>query len=412
MDSFFSKKILLDLFVSVILIALPAEAEIKGYFQCTNVKQEETTTALSAETETGGYFESTTGFSPAITCFSSNLPKVRNGTFNCSDNSEISTGGACNLTCEDGFYPAFSKQAVCETRADNQTGVWSEGNFSCRAVVCLASKLPVVSNGSFNCTPRFEISMGGACNLTCKDGFYPVSTDQAVCEEGEADQGGKWSDGNFTCRTIKCRDLPTVNFGFFNCSGYSDGDRCNLICNDSYYASSSNQTVCVEEDDFSGNWTDGNFTCSEIQCLNDDLPEVTNGSFDCPPGGVTMKDKVCNLTCGNKGLHPFPLNRAICVAGSGKNGGEWLPGNFSCRQFECTEWNEWSGNKYKLISTWQSWDQSRKTCADNAAHLVTIESKEDNEFVQKLAESCKTDPPNNADTWIGLRYNETEGKKY
>ena len=61
-----------------------------------------------------------------------------------------------------------------------------------------------------------------------------------------------------------CRkfDLPVVKDGYFNCSGYSVGDRCNMTCDDGYQPSLSKETICEEKDDFKGNWTVANFQCS------------------------------------------------------------------------------------------------------------------------------------------------------
>ncbi|KAJ8043825.1 hypothetical protein HOLleu_11097 [Holothuria leucospilota] len=72
-------------------------------------------------------------------------------------------------------------------------------------------------------------------------------------------------------KAITCQDvhLPTVIAGYFNCSGYSVGDKCNLTCNDGYYPSATKYAVCEEYDDHKANWTVGNFQCSECNEWNE-----------------------------------------------------------------------------------------------------------------------------------------------
>ena len=56
---------------------------------------------------------------------------VSKGSFDCPPNTNISIGGDCALTCNDGFYPAFSDRALCEAGSASREGEWSNGSFVC-----------------------------------------------------------------------------------------------------------------------------------------------------------------------------------------------------------------------------------------------------------------------------------------
>lgn len=67
----------------------------------------------------------------------------------------------------------------------------------------------------------------------------------------------------------------------------------------------------------------------------------------------------------------------------------------------CNVWNEWGETEYKVSSSQQSWDESRKLCESESAHLVTIESEEENVFLQKMVSHCSSW------TYVGLNRIET-----
>ncbi|KAJ8044283.1 hypothetical protein HOLleu_11704 [Holothuria leucospilota] len=140
-----------------------------------------------------------------ITCSTNNLPIVGEGSFDCAPNTDVSMGEACALICNNGFYPAYSSQAVCEEEKTNQSGVWSDGSFVCHEITCSTNNLPIVGEGSFDCAPNTDVSMGEACALICNNGFYPAYSSQAVCVEGMTNQGGEWSDGTFVCHGKRCQ---------------------------------------------------------------------------------------------------------------------------------------------------------------------------------------------------------------
>ncbi|KAJ8024906.1 E-selectin [Holothuria leucospilota] len=257
-----------------------------------------------------------------VICSEGNLPVISEGFFNCSGHS---SGDVCNLTCNDGFYPPSSNQTICEENG-KRNGEWKDGNFTCTEVTCDLGELPDVQNGSFKCSGH---SHGDVCNLTCSNGFYSSSSSQTMCEGKDK---GEWKGGNFTCAEIVCDvgKLPIVHEGYFNCSGYSRGDICNLTCNDGFYPTSSNQTQCTDEVKGHGEWQHGNFTCTEIVCDSAELPIVYEGSFNC--SGYSSGD-VCSLTC-NDGLFPFSSNETICE-GNDKGGGQWKDANYTCTEIIC-----------------------------------------------------------------------------
>ncbi|KAJ8043122.1 C-type lectin domain family 17, member A [Holothuria leucospilota] len=212
----------------------------------------------------------------------------------------------------------------------------------CHGITCSTNNLPIVGEGSFDCAPNTNISIGEACALTCNEGFYLAYSSQAVCEEEMTNQGGLWSDGSFVCHAIKC--------------------------------------------------------------FTNNLPTVSEGSFDCAPNSNVSMGEACTLTCNNES-YPVYSSQAVCEAGIPNQGGVWSNGTFVCRRLNCSEWNEWNGSEYKLISTSQTWEESRQLCESNSSHLVTIENKEENIFVRKMVWLCYQFRW----TWIGLNDRTTEG---
>ncbi|KAJ8043963.1 Aggrecan core protein [Holothuria leucospilota] len=139
-----------------------------------------------------------------------------------------------------------------------------------------------------------------------------------------------------------------------------------------------------------------------ITCSTTNLPTVTNGSFDCPPKSDVPKGNACNLTCKD-GFYPAYSNQTVCETGRSDQGTEWSKENFECR--ECSEWNQWNGSEYKFISTRLTWNESRQLCESSSSHLVTIEGKEENEFVRKMVQNRSTDDS----AWTGLNDIDAEG---
>ncbi|KAJ8024376.1 P-selectin [Holothuria leucospilota] len=277
----------------------------------------------------------------AITCSSDSLPGIIDGSFDCAQSPNISVGETCAFVCDDGFYPAFSEQVMCETGEYSHEGRWSEGNFTCHAITCSTTGLPNVENGTFACPLNSYVPYSHSCSLICTEGFYSPFSNHAVCEAGDGTYGEKWSDGNFACHEIKCSTyaLPEVPNGSFDCpsnSNVSFAGVCNLICNVGFYSLFANQAVCGSgEGNEGGKWSGGNFLCLAITCSTNDLPEILNGSFDCPPNSNVSYDDACTLTC-NGGFYPPFSNEALCDEKEENQGGKWSEANFACHAITCS----------------------------------------------------------------------------
>lgn len=61
-----------------------------------------------------------------------------------------------------------------------------------------------------------------------------------------------------------------------------------------------------------------------------------------------------------------------------------------------------SRHHYLMVAEQKSWDEAQKACKEIGGHLVTIASKEENDFVNKLA--------NGQSVWIGCTDEENEGE--
>lgn len=62
----------------------------------------------------------------------------------------------------------------------------------------------------------------------------------------------------------------------------------------------------------------------------------------------------------------------------------------------CNVWNEWGETEYKVLTTQQSWDESRQLCESERAHLAIIENREENDILQKMVSYCSSY------TYVGL----------
>lgn len=245
---------------------------------------------------------------------------------------------------------------------------------------------------------RRDVDMNVLLNLPCdhtEEEEYPPT----IYEESSTQNGLP----TITCTT---NNLPVVKEGSFDCpfnSNVLNGETCNMTCNDGFYSASSSQAVCEAQiANGGGKWSDGNFTCREINCSEEALPQVINGTFLCSPGSVMLEGGVCTLACLDD-FYPFPSSQAVCTLGDLENGGEWLPGNFSCIRLDCKDWNEWRGSEYRFTTTEQTWENSSQLCANEGAHLITISDEEENHFVHQAMLKCNIIP------WNGLTDLVTEG---
>ena len=99
----------------------------------------------------------------------------------------------------------------------------------------------------------------------------------------------------------------------------------------------------------------------------------------------------------------------------------WFPckKGFSCKKakrlvcFLCAECDdEWktSGEKcYKIFEEKKSWNASEASCEDNGAHLVKIESEEENTFLLRTFLEIPYGDVN-IEAWIGLTDQDNEGE--
>ncbi|KAG7240756.1 hypothetical protein INR49_026538, partial [Caranx melampygus] len=62
-------------------------------------------------------------------------------------------------------------------------------------------------------------------------------------------------------------------------------------------------------------------------------------------------------------------------------------------------WQCFGDSLYYISSTKKSWDESKSDCVEKGAHLMIINSKEEQEFTRELTK----------DAWIGLTDAEKEG---
>ena len=70
--------------------------------------------------------------------------------------------------------------------------------------------------------------------------------------------------------------------------------------------------------------------------------------------------------------------------------------------------SDFNGHKYELYDIHVSWNQAYKICEDLGGHLVTVTSKEENDFVMNLAESASV----NKYIWLGGADYGSEGNWY
>lgn len=68
---------------------------------------------------------------------------------------------------------------------------------------------------------------------------------------------------------------------------------------------------------------------SAIWCSINDLPNVSNGFFECPNYSHVRVGRFCTLSCA-KGFHPASIDKAMCQEGIHSQVGKWSDGNFTC----------------------------------------------------------------------------------
>nr|Q7LZK5.1 RecName: Full=Snaclec bitiscetin subunit alpha [Bitis arietans]1JWI_A Chain A, bitiscetin [Bitis arietans]1UEX_A Chain A, bitiscetin alpha chain [Bitis arietans] len=65
------------------------------------------------------------------------------------------------------------------------------------------------------------------------------------------------------------------------------------------------------------------------------------------------------------------------------------------------DWSSYKGHCYKVFKKVGTWEDAEKFCVENSGHLASIDSKEEADFVTKLASQTLTKFV--YDAWIGLR---------
>ncbi|KAJ8044216.1 Neurocan core protein [Holothuria leucospilota] len=149
---------------------------------------------------------------------------------------------------------------------------------------------------------------------------------------------------------------------------------------------------------FQQNWIVSAFTCS-----SKDLPDVRHGSFVCDELA-----NICTLQC-KYGYYPSSATEISCT------NKQYLTGRDAWkREFICTECNQpttfsvsWGNTEYLFVKKDHTWNDAYKMCQlrDTSAQLASIESKEENEFIQTILYQCI----NESHVWIGLNDISTEG---
>ncbi|KAJ8940400.1 hypothetical protein NQ318_009329 [Aromia moschata] len=144
---------------------------------------------------------------------------------------------ACGIRCEVGYTLVGSSIRLCQLNA-----TWSGSEPACEVKVC--SPLPTPKYGSVKCAhPDLGTEFGKSdknlpvdtvCNFECGKGKILIGSAQRTCLPL-----ARWDGLRTTCKLMKCKKLPQINFGRIEPSSCTVGKqefgkKCKIICNEGF----------------------------------------------------------------------------------------------------------------------------------------------------------------------------------
>ncbi|XP_069469058.1 sushi repeat-containing protein SRPX2 isoform X2 [Ambystoma mexicanum] len=117
-----------------------------------------------------------------------------------------------------------------------------------------------IQDGEAVCySPRggnYRSTLGTRCHLSCDHGFRLFGQTSVQCLPSR-----RWS-GNAYCRSIRCRTLPAIPNGSYQCSSSVFLDsRCDYTCLPGYHMEGDRNRVCMEN----GRWSGNEPVCVDIE---------------------------------------------------------------------------------------------------------------------------------------------------
>ncbi|XP_078544581.1 sushi repeat-containing protein SRPX2 isoform X2 [Lissotriton helveticus] len=117
-----------------------------------------------------------------------------------------------------------------------------------------------IKDGNAVCySPRganYRSTLGTRCHLTCDHGFRLIGQKTVQCL-----QSRRWS-GTAYCRSIRCRVLPAIPNGAYQCSASVFQDsRCDYTCFPGYHLEGDRNRICMEN----GRWSGLEPVCVDIE---------------------------------------------------------------------------------------------------------------------------------------------------
>ncbi|XP_072018497.1 uncharacterized protein [Amphiura filiformis] len=241
-----------------------------------------------------------------------------------------------------------------------------------------------------NCEAEFDECTSGPCvhGMCDNDQLNDIDQYSCNCEPG-------WQGNNCDVDTDECNSSPCQNGGscvdqvnnyICQCPSGWTGRNCEADIDECTSAPCVHGMCDNDVDQYSCKCEPG---WQGINC-DEDIDECS--SSPCQHGGSCIdhvNSYTCQCPCGWTG-HKCEANIDECITGSCVHG--------MCDNCDGDDWN---GHCYNYVASLKSWcDAEVYCCSQYGAHLVSIHSSEENDFVKGLIGSDRT--------WIGLNDKNTE----